>query len=91
MKRLFYLTLFVTALLAASLAAAAEPISDTDADEAARIGTSNRYHFEDDFIEGEVLTPSDTLIRSRGHKHHASLITLRSNFLDFLYRQALDL
>lgn len=84
--------LLSTFVLAATLGSAgAEADYEPDADELARIGTTNRYHFEDDFVEGEVLSPDGALISSRGSGKHPSLIDIRSNFLDYMYRQSLDI
>ena len=84
--------LISTFVLAASLATTAAAADDQpDADELARVGTTNRYHFEDDFIEGEVLSPSGSLVQGRGSSKHPSLITVRTDFLDFMYRQSLDI
>jgi len=84
--------LLSTLVLATTLGASATASDhEPDADELARIGTTNRYHFEDDFVEGEVLSPSGALIQSRGAGKHPSLISIRGNFLDFMYRQSLDI
>ena len=61
-----------------------------DPDEAARIGNTNRYEFDDDLVEGELLRPNSDLIRSRGFTRHTSLLSLRSDFMDVLYKLALD-
>ncbi len=83
--------LLSTFVLATTLGTAAASGHEPDADELARIGTTNRYHFEDDFVEGEVLSPSGALIQGRNAAKHPSLIDIRGHFLDYLYRQSLDI
>ena len=84
--------LLSTLALAAALGSSAGQADyEPDADELARIGTTNRYHFEDDFVEGEVLSPSGSLVQARGTGKHPSLISIRTDFLDYMYRQSLDI
>ncbi len=83
-------------LVAALLASAVpeEEPSYTDADEAARVGRSGGvtvYNFDDDSIEGEVLSPEGANIHSRGRIKHASLLDIRPHFIRELIRLALDL
>lgn len=83
--------LLSTLVLATTLGTSATASDfEPDADELARIGTTNRYHFEDDFVEGEVLSPSGALIQGRNATKHPSLIDIRGHFLDYLYRHSLD-
>ncbi len=82
-----------TAMLALVVATAA-PVSDQDADEAALVGRdasgTTIYDFEDDNVEGEVLSPEGANIASRGRVKHASLIQIRPHFLPELIKMAND-
>ncbi len=81
----------LTAALSALLFVA--PGSDTDADAAAYAGATGGvsvYDFEDDMIDGEVLSPDGANINSRTRIRHASLLTLRAHFIPELHRLALD-
>jgi len=58
--------------------------ADDDADEAARVGKVGGvtvYDFEDDNVEGELLSPDGANIASRGRAKHASLIRIRPHFI----------
>lgn len=58
--------------------------TDDDADEAARVGKAGGvtvYDFEDDNVEGELLSPDGANIASRGRAKHASLIRIRPHFI----------
>ncbi len=70
------------------------PASDQDADEAALVGKdasgTTIYDFEDDNVEGEVLSPEGANIASRGRVKHASLIKIRPHFLPELIKMAND-
>lgn len=70
------------------------PGTDSDADAAAYVGGSGDvsvYDFEDDLIDGEVLTPEGANINSRTRIRHASLLSLRAHFIPELHRLALDI
>ncbi len=72
----------------------AAPTNDQDADQAALVGTQGDvrvYDFEDDTVEGEVLSPEGANIASRGRVKHASLIEIRPHFIRELVRLADDL
>jgi hypothetical protein len=78
------------ATLAISSTAFAAP---EDADEAARRdgeGGTTVYDFDDDNVDGEVLSPNGANISSRGRVKHASLINIRPHFLPELIGLALD-
>ncbi len=87
-------TVSFLALALLSTPALAAPASDQDADEAARVGTdasgTTIYDFEDDNVEGEVLSPEGANIASRGRVKHASLIQIRPHFLRELIKMAND-
>jgi len=64
-----------------------------DADEAARSGDAGGttvYDFEDDNVEGELLSPDGANISSRGRAKHASLIQIRPHFIPELIKLAND-
>jgi hypothetical protein len=64
-----------------------------DADEVARKGKSagaTVYDFEDDNVDGEVLSPTGANISSRGRSKHASLIKIRPHFIPELIKLAND-
>jgi hypothetical protein len=88
------MALFTTVLtLTATLAAAPAPDSESpDADERARVGTTNAYVYIDgESLEGEVLTADGALIQTRIGKQRESLIKLRRTFLDHLYVLSRDI
>jgi hypothetical protein len=79
------------ALFAPVSAFAAPP---KDADESARVGAksgSTIYDFEDDNVDGEVLSPQGANISSRGRNNHASLITIRPHCIQQLIKMANDI
>ena len=65
-----------------------------DADAAAMAGTNNEgvtvYDFEDDDVDGEVLSPEGANLSSRGRSKHASMITIRPHFIPELIKMAND-
>lgn len=85
----------VTALfvLLFSTSAWAAP-SDSDADSSAMKGKGSGgatvYDFDDDNVEGELLSPEGANIASRGRAKHASLITIRPTFIPELIKMAND-
>lgn len=89
--RLALVTLLTTLL--ASTNAWAAP-SDTDADSAAAKGKGSGgttvYDFDDDNVDGELLSPEGANIASRGRTKHASLITIRPHFIPELIKMAQD-
>ena len=85
-----FLVTFAAVALSAPLAYAA-PAQGADA--AARSGTSGGatvYDFEDDNVDGEVLSPTGANINSRGRSKHASMIKIRPHFIAELVKMAND-
>lgn len=80
---------FFAGLIVAAPASAAH--SSRDADERARVGTTNVYEFDGDDLEGRVLTAEGTAIGQRRGPGFASLIRLRRSFLDRLHAHAQDM
>ncbi|MCA9635604.1 MAG: hypothetical protein KC420_06185 [Myxococcales bacterium] len=71
----------------------AAPGNDQDADSAAMKGNAGGttvYDFEDDNVDGELLSPEGANISSRGRTKHASLITIRPHFIPELIKMAND-
>jgi hypothetical protein len=68
--------------------------NDTDADSAALTsseGGTSVYDFEDDNVDGELLSPDGANVASRGRIKHASLINIRPHFLPELIGLARDI
>lgn len=90
--------LAISTTLALSMASAstafAQP-SDTDADEAARVsggdGGTTVYDFDDDNVDGEILSPDGANVNSRARVKHASLITIRPHFISELISLSFDI
>lgn len=81
------------ATFALSTTAWAAPEGDQDADDAARKGTEGGvtvYDFDDDNVDGEILSPDGANVNSRARVKHASLINIRPHFLPELIALALD-
>jgi len=79
--------------LALSSTAWAQDEQPADADSAAMKGKSGDttvYDFDDDNVDGEVLSPDGANIGARGRVKHASLINIRPHFLPELIALALD-
>lgn len=89
----FALVTLLTTLLASTNAWAA-PATDNDADSAAAKGRGTSgttvYDFDDDNVDGELLSPEGANIASRGRTKHASLITIRPHFIPELIKMAQD-
>ena len=80
-------------ILLMSTSALAAPAGSGDADAAANRGSSSGttvYDFDDDNVDGELLSPDGANISSRGGTKHASLITIRPHFIPELIRMAND-
>lgn len=78
-------------LLAPSVAFA-QPAEDEDAQaKVASEGDVTTYSFEDDTVDGQILSPDGSNISSRGRVKHASLINIRAHFLPELINLALDI
>lgn len=85
----FFSTVVTIAVLAAAPASDSE---SPDADERARVGTTNEYVYVDgDSLEGEVLRADGALITTRLGQKHDSMIRLRRTFLDHLYVLSRDI
>jgi hypothetical protein len=71
------------------------PVHDTnDADAAAYQGSTagvRYYDFEDDSIEGEILSADGINVVARRGARHASMIDIRAHFIVELHRIALNL
>jgi hypothetical protein len=89
----FALISLLTTLLASTNAWAA-PAGGGDADAAAakgkNAGGTTVYDFDDDNVDGELLSPEGANIASRGRTKHASLITIRPHFIPELIKMAQD-
>lgn len=82
---------FITTLALSTTAWAAP--TDQDADEAAKKGNEGGvtvYDFDDDNVDGEILSPDGANVNSRARVKHASLINIRPHFLPELIALALD-
>jgi len=92
----FALATLLTTLLASTNAWAgpAPARSDNDADSGAAKGRgasgTTVYDFDDDNVDGELLSPEGANIASRGRTKHASLITIRPHFIPELIKMAQD-
>jgi hypothetical protein len=87
-------TAIALATLLISSTAFAGPASDSDADASAQRGAQSGttvYDFEDDDVDGEILSPDGANISSRGRNKHASLISVRPHFIPELIEMALDI
>lgn len=49
-----------------------------------------RYDFDDDLVEGELLTPGDAVVTGRWRIIHASMIPRREHFLPEMLRAAAE-
>lgn len=91
--------LALTSTLALSLATAstafAAPANDGDADDADRVGGGDGgttvYDFDDDNVDGEILSPDGANVNSRARVKHASLITIRPHFISELISLSFDI
>lgn len=90
--RIALITVLTT--LFASTTAYAAPANDQDADTAANKGKGSGgttvYDFDDDNVDGELLSPEGANVASRGRTKHASLITIRPHFIPELIKMAND-
>lgn len=83
----------VIAIFLMSTTAWAAPAGSGDADAAAfkgQQGGTTVYDFDDDNVDGELLSPEGANIASRGRTKHASLITIRPHFIPELIKMAND-
>ena len=83
------------AFSAAFLLSASAWAAPADADSSALQGTNGEgvtvYDFEDDDVDGEVLSPEGANLSSRGRSKHASMITIRPHFIPELIKMANDI
>ena len=83
------------AFTAAFLLSATAWAAPQDADAAAMSGSNGEgvtvYDFEDDDVDGEVLSPEGANLSSRGRSKHASMITIRPHFIPELIKMANDI
>ena len=88
-------TLAVIGLWSTVAMAAPAPAAGTNADDAAfrggGKGGTTVYDFEDDNVDGEILSPEGANLSSRGRSKHASLITIRPHFIPELIKMANDI
>jgi len=90
--------LAITTTLALSMATASTAVaapSDGDADDAARVsggdGGTTVYDFDDDNVDGEILSPEGANVNSRARVKHASLISIRPHFISELISLSFDI
>ena len=84
---------FATVMLLSG-SAYAQPENNTDADSAAFSGEDGGvavYDFEDDNVDGELLSPTGANISSRGRSKHESMIKIRPHFIPELIKMANDI
>lgn len=90
-KRMLTLSVFAFVAIL-STTASAQP---GDADATALSGKTGDgvtvYDFEDDDVDGEVLSPEGANLSSRGRSKHASLITIRPHFIPEMIKMANDI
>jgi hypothetical protein len=83
------------AFAAAFLLSATAWAAPEGADSAALSGQNSDgvtvYDFEDDDVDGEVLSPEGANLSSRGRSKHASMITIRPHFIPELIKMANDI
>jgi hypothetical protein len=83
------------AFSAALLLSATAWAAPADADSAALSGQGadgvTVYDFEDDDVDGEILSPEGANLSSRGRSKHASMITIRPHFIPELIKMANDI
>jgi len=80
---------FVSIFLMSTAAWAAPADADASANRGSAGGTTV-YDFDDDNVDGELLSPDGANISSRSGTKHASLITIRPHFIPELIRMAND-
>ncbi|MEZ4452379.1 MAG: hypothetical protein R3B09_23125 [Nannocystaceae bacterium] len=84
----------LSVLFFSTTAFAAPAAGGGDADAAANRGSNASgttvYDFEDDNVDGELLSPEGANVSSRGRTKHASLITIRPAFIPEMIKMAND-
>ncbi len=53
--------------------------------------TQTRYDFDDDLVEGELVSPEEALVRVRKAPIHPSLLKPRQNFISEMVKSAEEL
>lgn len=81
---------FITTLALSTTAFAQETADADSAAMSGKSGDSTLYSFDDDNVDGEILSPDGANIGARGRVKHASLINIRPHFLPELISLALD-
>jgi hypothetical protein len=81
-------TLALSTLL---LAPATAPAPADESDELARVSDSEFIFEIGDTLDGQVLKPGDTHVRSRRPGKNPTMVLIRSNFLDRLHHNAKDM
>lgn len=82
---------FSAALLLSSTAWAAPADADAGALSGSNADGVTVYDFEDDDVDGEILSPEGANLSSRGRSKHASMITIRPHFIPELIKMANDI
>lgn len=84
--------LSVSCMMLLSVPAYAAPAQDADSSAfKGQEGGSTVYDFDDDNVDGEILSPEGALVSSRGRSKHASLITIRPHFIPELIKMSMDI
>ncbi len=92
--KFFAITTTLALSMAAASTVAAAPANNSDADSAARVegdGGTTVYDFDDDNVDGEILSPDGANVNSRARVKHASLITIRPHFISELISLSFDI
>ena len=87
----FLLATAATLCFALPATAMAAPGGDDDSAMQGSSGGATVYDFEDDNVDGEVLSPDGALITGRGRSKHANMITIRPHFIPELIKMANDI
>lgn len=88
--RFIKFSLLVSAFLVTTPAWAAPAVDDADDRAKGKKGETTAYDFEDDNVDGELLSPEGANIASRGKVKHASLINIRPHFIPEMIKMAND-
>ncbi len=83
--------LTIAALMLISLPAMAEPAGADESARSGKSGGSTVYDFEDDDVDGEILSPDGANLSSRIGTKHASMITIRPHFIPELIKMSNDI
>ncbi len=90
-KRMLSLSVFASVAILSSTAFAQPGGSDESALSGKTGDGVTVYDFEDDDVDGEVLSPEGANLSSRGRSKHASLITIRPHFIPEMIKMANDI